>query len=224
MDRPLTLVVNGHPVTSGSILIAPNTAHSSDSGTASRMAWIHLDPLYRLDGLTKRMGQIDQSCWIDHDAEDDLRRSINGFLRNPDRPEQLGRALADWLCASAVCSGPVDPRIARALEMLGADPGEPISLGDISRRLGMSESNFRHLFKSATGVTFRRYRLWVRIKLAAELIHAGASLTEAAHEAGFSSSAHLSFAYRNLCGVAPSVMLAVMKGGKRPSEISCLAT
>jgi AraC-like DNA-binding protein len=40
----------------------------------------------------------------------------------------------------------------------------------------------------------------------------GASLTTAAHQAGFSSSAHFSAVFREMFGLAPGTLLASLRG------------
>ena len=57
---------------------------------------------------------------------------------------------------------------------------------------------------AATGVTVRRYRLWVAMGAATRAIVRGESLTTAALDSGFSSSAHLSAAFREMFGLEPS--------------------
>jgi len=222
LDQPLRLTVNGRLVTGGSLLIDANTAHSSEGGPAL-IAWIHLNPLHPLEKFKARMRQIEQGCWVDHSGASTLRLSVSAFLDEPSYPQDLKRVLHDFLYIEKDPRSFADLRIAEAVAMLDAEPAEPISLSDLSRRFRMSESAFRRQFKAVTGVNFRRYRLWAKLKLAAELVHADRTFTDAAHEAGFSSSAHLSFAYRSMCGVAPSTMLSIMKDGIRPSDITGLS-
>lgn len=52
----------------------------------------------------------------------------------------------------------------------------------------------------------RRYVLWQRLRAAVELALKGATLTDAAHAAGMSDSAHLSRTFREMFGVAPSFL------------------
>jgi len=61
----------------------------------------------------------------------------------------------------------------------------------------------QHLFKARMGVPVRRYVLWARLRGGLEQALAGASLTSAALEAGFSDSAHFSRTFREMFGIAP---------------------
>jgi AraC-like DNA-binding protein len=97
-----------------------------------------------------------------------------------------------------------DPRIIAAVEHMRAAPGESHSLADLAATARLSTSRFLHLFKETTGVPLRRFRIWNRMGAAIRSVVGGATLTEAAHRAGFASSAHFSAAFRDMFGLAPS--------------------
>lgn len=97
-----------------------------------------------------------------------------------------------------------DQRIAEIIRQMHRAPDGSAELAALARSVGLSSSRFLHLFKEATGVPFRRYRLWARMGIAVRGLAAGNSLTEAALKAGFSSSAHFSAAFREMFGMAPS--------------------
>ena len=98
----------------------------------------------------------------------------------------------------------LDERIQRALDVLHAEAGNRPSLEALAQIAGLSPSRFIHLFKAATGVTLRRYKLWLAMAVALRSMKRGETLTEAALEGGFSSSAHFSSAFREMFGLEPS--------------------
>jgi AraC-like DNA-binding protein len=100
----------------------------------------------------------------------------------------------------------IDDRIDRAISAIAERIEDPITLEAIAETVHLSAERFRHLFVAETGVAFRAYVLWRRLQLALELAVAGASWTEAAHEAGFTDSAHLTRTFRVMFGVAPSAL------------------
>jgi AraC-like DNA-binding protein len=57
------------------------------------------------------------------------------------------------------------------------------------------------------GIPFRRFVLWSRMRQAVASTQAGRDLTEAAVDAGFSDSAHLSRTFRAMFGLSPSMVL-----------------
>lgn len=100
----------------------------------------------------------------------------------------------------------MDSRLVRALEFIRSNVRAPISLADVASAVALSESHFRHLFVAETGSSFRAYLLWLRINLAIEAAMAGASWTEAAHDAGFADSAHLTRTHKRMFGIEPTAL------------------
>ncbi|WP_227818075.1 helix-turn-helix domain-containing protein [Nitrogeniibacter aestuarii] len=72
----------------------------------------------------------------------------------------------------------------------------------------VSDSRLRHLFVANTRTTLSRYRVWCRLRSAVVAVRGGASLTDAALEAGFFDSAHFSRSFREMFGISPSAIFA----------------
>jgi AraC-like DNA-binding protein len=117
----------------------------------------------------------------------------------------------DRLCAELGVSprATADPRVAMAVRLLEAHPQGFPHVGPLAARVGLSPSRFHALFGQAVGMPFRRYRQWRRMAVVMRALSEGSSLTEAAYEAGFASSAHLSAAFRDMFGLAPSALVAL---------------
>lgn len=98
----------------------------------------------------------------------------------------------------------MDQRIARVVDVMQDDAADIASVSQIAAEAGLSSSRLQHLFTEEVGVPFRRYRLWQRLRRAIRAAAAGASLTEAAHAAGFADQAHFSRAFRATFGAPPS--------------------
>lgn len=99
---------------------------------------------------------------------------------------------------------PLDPRIAKVLAHIAAHADAHPDGDELARLAGLSPSRFQHLFAEQAGMPARRYLLWCRIRRGLEAVHGGANLTGAAHEAGFSDSAHFSRTFRAMTGISPS--------------------
>ncbi len=111
------------------------------------------------------------------------------------------------LCGTATRpDNELDPRLSRALDYIRSNVRNPVSLSDVASTVALSESRFRHLFVAGTGSSFRAYLLWLRINLAIEAVMSGASWTEAAHEAGFADSAHLTRTHKRMFGIEPTAL------------------
>ncbi len=92
----------------------------------------------------------------------------------------------------------MDPRIKQSCSFINHSCKGTIRLSDLASSACLSKSRFRHLFKQETGITIRQFILNVRTLEAAKLIIRGYSKTDAAHEAGFSDSAHLSRTFKSM--------------------------
>jgi AraC-like DNA-binding protein len=195
-----------------SVLILPNSLHHLriDSG---RMAFLYVDPFGRdLAALCERMTDVGSGAAFDLIDE---RPAIELFVDIAERrlaPEEARRATGELL---GVGSGArPDARIVEAIKRMRDEPSEPHALAELCERAGLSSSRFLHLFKEVTGVPLRRYRIWNRIGAAARAIAQGGSLTEAAHGAGFSSSAHFSTAFRDMFGMMPSELFSRLRAAE----------
>lgn len=105
-------------------------------------------------------------------------------------------------------SAEMDKRISQSIKRLRVEAETNFSVGEIAANVALSESRFSHLFTEQIGVSVRRYQLWLRLREALHLIAKdGGSLTDTAHEAGFSDSAHLTRTFRQMLGIAPSALL-----------------
>jgi AraC-like DNA-binding protein len=104
-------------------------------------------------------------------------------------------------------SAALDERVSHGIKRLRSEAETHVSIGEIAAGAALSESRFSHLFTEQIGVSMRRYQLWIRLRDAIHLLARGGSLTDTAHEAGFSDSAHLTRTFRQMLGIAPSTLL-----------------
>lgn len=101
-----------------------------------------------------------------------------------------------------------DTRIVHAMNIIKQQAGgDKLTLKDVADAVNLSEGRFRHLFSEQIGLPFGRYVLWHRLQKALLMISGKHSLTIAAHESGFSDSAHLSRVFTEMFGIAPSKVL-----------------
>ena len=105
----------------------------------------------------------------------------------------------------------IDPRMARVLEVLAATPDRRLPLAEIAASVSLSPSRVAHLFSETVGIPPRRYLLWLRLRDAVCELTAGASITDAAHAAGFADAPHLDRTFRRMLGFTPS---AALRAGK----------
>ena len=99
-----------------------------------------------------------------------------------------------------------DERILRAVAYIKSHLDAPLTLDDVAAEACLSPSRFRHLFVEQTGTALRPYVLWRRFMRVWELVMDGASLSTAAHAAGFADAAHLTRTCRTMFGFPPSAI------------------
>lgn len=119
---------------------------------------------------------------------------------------ELARRIVQTLTQLEAPTETSDERILRAVKFVNERLGAPLTLEDVAKVAHLSPSRFRHLFAEQVGMGLRQYILWRRFVAAWELRTNGASLSAAAHAAGFADSAHLTRTCRSMMGIPPSAM------------------
>ncbi len=204
-------------------VIRPNAPHLFD-GCGRALAMLFLEPESR------------EGRWL----RDSLREPIAGLPRarvaaqlpallafREERPgaEAASRLILDVVGALAAGSPPqrrMDERIARALAYIrGHDDGR-LSLEVVAREVFLSPSRLAHLFTDEVGLPFRRYLLWRKLSRAMQAFGRGATLSAAAHAAGFADSAHLTRTWHQMFGMPPSLMMAMAEFHEIPAPFELL--
>ncbi|MBI2379495.1 MAG: helix-turn-helix domain-containing protein [Gammaproteobacteria bacterium] len=191
-------------VTSRAVLIPAGVRHrlaESDS-----ILSLYLDPLVdeaRALGL-RAAGPIRP---LDLDEPAPLLASLAGSAASARDVRACLRA-----CLGLSEPPPPDPRLARVMAALvGAAAAGGPDRATLAAQAALSPDRFSHWFAEQTGLALRSYSKWLRLLAALEHVAAGERLTEAAHAAGFSDSAHLSRTFRALFGLDPSSALAEVR-------------
>lgn len=83
---------------------------------------------------------------------------------------------------------------------------ERLSAAECAKQLNLSSSRFLHRFRAHTGLPLRPYLRWRRLLVALGEVMRGATLTDAAHAAGFSDAAHFTRTFQRHFGLAPSTL------------------
>jgi AraC-like DNA-binding protein len=197
LERPLRVIGgSGRSHASRAALIAPGFSHAVDVA-GGRIAVFVLSPsaLSREDELPVRdLGR--PGTWIE------LGRAVLAG-------ELADFALVDRAISRAAPSArPVDDRLRRVIDALHARLDDNLPIEVIADEVGLSPTRLMALAHAQLGTPLRYVRRWLRTFSVARDYAAGASLTTAALDAGFASSAHLSVASRAHFGIRPSQILS----------------
>ena len=199
-------------------LISPGNAHS----------WIHL--------LIDHESEVAKAIAKKHLGEGDIKILDRGLLKRLRRCIDVpGNYLGSCRQAGNIyhtlvtelggdpeqAVRSVDPRIKAALDMLKEKylTGN-VAVADLARHACLSESRLRHLFTEQIGIPLRRYVLWMRLMTAVQFAIQGESLTQAAHNAGFSDSPHLCRTFRRMYGITLS---GLVKNSRFVQVFSCFS-
>jgi len=126
--------------------------------------------------------------------------------RSADGVRRAARGIVSALTGGVEPTVVADERILRATTYIRSHLDSALTLEEVAAVAFLSPSRFRHLFVEETGMALRPYILWRRFLRVWELMMEGASLSTAAHAAGFADAAHLSRTSRRMFGFPPSAM------------------
>ncbi|MBX3197078.1 MAG: helix-turn-helix domain-containing protein [Labilithrix sp.] len=188
LDRPIRFVA-GAARECRAALLAPGFTHAVDV-RGSRLAVFllpprrpeHRSPLTELapGPWLEIAGAVDKGCLLDFDPIDHALRER---------------------------AHPIDDRLHAVLDRMRGRLDENVAVAELAAAVRLSPTRLMALARAELGTSLRTYRRWLRTFEVARDYAAGATLTEAAHRAGFASSAHLSAAAREHFGIRPSQVL-----------------
>lgn len=204
LDRPFRVRLGGDApwVETQAAVFAPNQQHQLDCG-GSMLAHLFVE-------LPQRQQTVATMVNTDYHALADFQpvRAALDAARHGDLDLATAEnATQQWMCCtlpSALSPYAYDPRIARALEWIAANPDAVHSGESLAAHVHLSESRFTHLFRQQTGLSLSRYLLWLRLFEGVAAVARGDNMTSAAHRAGFADLAHMSRSFRSTFGVVPS--------------------
>ena len=95
-------------------------------------------------------------------------------------------------------------KVESAMKFMRAHAARPLSVQQIARHVGMSESHFAHRFRDVARVSPMRYLRHVRLAEARSLMLAeGSRPSEVAGRVGFESASHFTREFKRFYGASP---------------------
>ena len=189
-------------------IIPSRQPHAMDASRMSANAVLFVEPETRAGRAIAERYLDGPIAHIPDDCLADVRPALFAAWRARSGPAvadaaaRVVQALAGGVEPSVVS----DPRILRAVAYVNAHLDAPLTLEEVAAEACLSPSRFRHLFVEETGMALRPYILWRRFLHVWALVSGGASLSQAAHAAGFADAAHLTRTSRRIFGFPPSAM------------------
>ena len=203
----LALTAGGETVAARRIAVATDTPHKFAAD--GLLGFIFVEPESRFGrALTETRLRGWPLAVVEHAAfaraAEPLREAFEAHLSHGAMLD-IARAALAALAGETVPSLP-DERIRRVIGHAAAHPDLSLDAAAAGAGVYLSPSRLRHLFVEQTGLPFKTYMLWQRLVRALESYAVGQSLTEAAHLAGFSDSAHFSRVFKRYFGLPATTL------------------
>ena len=182
-----------HRIDGKGLLLAIYYADGSSDEGRTLSAWLRGKPSRALPGDFAALRQLLETALAQPASVvlPFLRRGLAELLHGPSPNPERG-----------------DPAIETAKTLLEGSLARPLPVPELARRLGLRQRDLSARFHKQTGLTIRRYVLWLRLKAAVSALSEQRTLTEAAYAAGFADAAHLSRTFVQMFGVSPSESVA----------------
>lgn len=92
----------------------------------------------------------------------------------------------------------------KVLRLIDQQPGQPVTVRELAKVVGLSAGHFSRRFKGSFGVSPRRWVIRDRLERAKTLMQRTRSpLSQIAADCGFSDQSHLSRTFRAVVGSSP---------------------
>ena len=188
------------------VLVTPDLPHAIEP--EGRIALLFVEPESRAGAGLRRLlgGQTAASLPTMLEAVAELGWIWGSPPPSDEEVAGIGRRILERLLGPQEPDVALDPRIRRVLDWLADADESGVTAATAASVACLSESRFSHLFVEETGLPFRTFVLWRRLMQAVQRAAAGESLTAAAHQAGFSDSAHFSRTFHRMFGLPADVL------------------
>lgn len=201
---PVVADAIGHPLAGPVVVLDPDAPHAfRDHRTHVLIVFIEPESVA---GNRLRCDRVEHPLATDtHPVT-----ALVGSLRpdNWSRAEEAVQRILDHLCGSVERSTmywwrhpAIDGALARLPDLVDE---RTVDVKQLADEMGLSVSRLTHVFSEEIGTPIRSYVRWLRLVNAAEHLASGASVTRAAHDAGFADGPHFTRTFRAMFGLAPT--------------------
>lgn len=188
-------------------IVAPDTLHAFEA--RGLVSHLFVEPESRAGRTLQQLMQGRAVATMTTAQAQDSPHLIRDAFHHPHDPSgalrEVGMKITDRIAGHARVVEP-DRRVRQIIKWASENLDSALGIDEAARGVGLSPSRASHLFVEETGLPFRTYVLWLRLVRAVDARIAGRTLTEAAQEAGFSDSAHLSRTFKRMFGLPAAAL------------------
>lgn len=204
-DESVRVRTKDRLVESGAVILAPGAYHElvSNGRTVVLQLARDLDTFGIISEKLEKENVLEVSIDRNQDLISVFNRLHSENLKCKEAKEAF-RLIVKSMTGSDQKLPEMDLRIKESIRRIISSLPDTLPASELSASVSLSVDRFLHLFKEVMGLPYRRYILWSKLHKAADFFRHGESITDAAHHAGFSDSAHLSRTCKEMFGISPS--------------------
>ena len=181
------------------ILIPSGVSHTVDTFGNSVLVFLY-------DCTTQVAKQIREVACIPEKVCKELTERYADMESASARYDGFEQTVLSRLGITGLVANVTDERIQTAMKLIRTKSTEKVTCQDVADAVHLSQSRFSHLFREQAGMTFAAYLIYQRILYVYTQMLQGRSITEAALEAGFSSSSHFADVNRRVFGISANTI------------------
>ena len=181
------------------ILVPSGISHAVDTQGNAVLVFLY-------DCTTEVAKQIREVTCITDEVCKEITQLYGDWEETSGSYYEFERAVLSRLGITGSVSQVNDERIRTAMAFIRTRSTEKLTCQDVAAAVHLSQSRFSHLFREQVGMTFAAYLIYQRILYVYTQMFQGRSITEAALNAGFSSSAHFADVNRRVFGISASTI------------------
>ncbi|WMT42565.1 helix-turn-helix transcriptional regulator [Paenibacillus sp. D2_2] len=208
LEQPVSITVEGQQIQASGLFLRSSVIHQLQ-GYQQWQWYMLINPESTLGELVKRVYLQDSNvCVLEQDQVDQLRQLATRQLSSITSQNDYNQSMRNFMQILRLQGqedyehkSDLDDRIGDILLTVETFPGHELTVRALSKHMYISESRLSHFFKEKVGISLASYIVHHKLRTAFQAIFNGVSMTEAAIEAGFSSSSHFSRTVRNKLGM-----------------------
>jgi AraC family transcriptional regulator len=183
-------------------IVAPDTPHAFEA--RGLVGHLFVEPESRAGRSLGKLMEGEPAAALSasqaRDAPALIKRAFEDAAGHRGALRETGIQICERLAGHVRASEP-DRRVRQMIKWANGNLDSAPGIKQAAEGVGLSPSRASHLFVEQTGLPFRTYVLWRRLVHAVDAHAGGRSLTEAAQQAGFADSAHLSRTFKRMFGM-----------------------
>ena len=204
------------PGREGADLVCANIDFGAGQGNPLRLALpeVVVLPLASAPALSDTLTMLFREAEEDHCG----RQAVLNRLSEVALIQILRELMDQQRMEMGLLAGLADPRLARAINAIHAEPARAWTLEDLAQEAGMSRARFAVKFRDTVGMTPGNYLSEWRLGLAQSLLRRGKPVNVVADEVGYANASALSRVFAARKGVPPTTWMKQIVAAGNGSE------